>query len=243
MTLCFDLETTGLDPDTARIVELAAVDEEDDPTAPAYHRRFHPGGPIPEAASRVHGITDDDVAGAPRFGEEAGAVQRLFRGRTLCGYNLRSFDTPLLDAELRRSDRPGLDLEAVREIDLYRIWTMLEPAGGRGRRTLEAAVERYLGRRHPGAHGAADDARVLPELHDAMRDEHGLDREEMLELSAPPSEVDRAGKLQRLEGEVVFAFGKHAGDPVLEHPGYVDWMLDADFPGETKRILRRLRGA
>lgn len=242
MTLFFDLETTGLDPARARIVELGAVDGREDPFALAYHRRFHPGVSIPEGASRVHGITDRDVADAPRFPERAAEVQRLFEGRTLCGYNLRSFDTPLLDAELRRADQAGLDLEGVEEIDLFRVWSSLEPAEGRGLRTLEAAVERFLGRRHGEAHGAAADARVLPELLEAMREAHGLDREEMLELSAPPSEVDRAGKLRRRDGEIVFAFGKHAGEPVAGHPDYVDWMLGADFPEETKRILRRLRG-
>ena len=247
MTLFFDLETTGLDPDTSRIVELAALDEREvgagrTPAPVTYHRRFHPEVSIPEEASRVHGITDRDVADEPPFREEAPRLQRLFRDRTLCGYNLRTFDTPLLDAELRRAEQPGLDLEGVEEIDLFRVWSTVEPTEGRGRRTLERAVERFLGRRHAGAHGAAEDARVLPELYAAVREEHGLDRGEMLRMSAPPSEVDRAGKLQRLEGEVVFAFGRHAGEPVASRPDYVDWMLRADFPAETKRILRRLLG-
>lgn len=265
MTLFYDLETTGLDPDAARIVELAAVDGREasagagvgsgpaqttlwggatDPVPePSCHLLFHPGVPIPEDASRVHGITDDDVADAPRFRDRAPEVQRLFEGRTLCGYNLRAFDTPLLDAELRRAEQPGLDLDGVREIDLYRVWSELEPTEGRGYRgyrTLEAAVERYLGRELIDAHGAAADALVLPELLAAVRDVHGLDRDELVELSAPASEVDRAGKLRREDGEVVFAFGRHAGDPVARHPDYVDWMLGADFPRETKRILRRL---
>lgn len=248
MTLFFDLETTGLDPDTARIVELAALDAREaggrgGGTARelTHHRRFHPGTSIPAEASRVHGITDADVADAPRFRERAAEVQALFEGRTLCGYNLRAFDTPLLDAELRRADQPGLDLEAVREIDLYRVWTALEPTDGRGWRTLTSAVERYLDRFHEGAHAAPDDVLALPELLAEMRAAHGLDEEEMVELSAPPEEVDRAGKLRREGGEVVFAFGRHAGEPVADRPDYVDWMLRTDFPRETKRILRRLR--
>jgi DNA polymerase-3 subunit epsilon len=206
-----------------------------------YRRLFHPGVRIPEEASRVHGITDRDVADAPRFAEAAAEMQGMFEGRTLCGYNVRAFDTPLLDAELRRAGQPGLDLESVEEIDLYRVWTALEPAEGSGYRTLERAVERYLGRTLVDAHAAAADTRVLPELLEAMRERHGLGREELLELSDPPDEVDRAGKLRRADGEVVFAFGKHAGEPVARHPDYVDWMLDADFPRQTKRILRRVR--
>ncbi len=249
MPLHFDLETTGLDPDAARIVELAAVDDDEAGPAqtelgfgrePTWLRRYRPDVPIPEEAARVHGITDRDVADAPRFADEAAEVQRLFEGRVLCGYNLRAYDTPLLDAELRRAGQPGLDLEAVREIDLYRVWARLSPTEGRGRRTLEAAVARYLGRTLVDAHAAAADTLVLPELLAAMRDEHGLSPEEMVELSVAPDEVDRAGKLRREGGEVVFAFGRHAGEPVTERRDYVDWILGADFPSETKRILRRL---
>lgn len=255
MPLYFDLETTGLDPDSARIVELAAVDEEEARAEaavgagqtelglgrePTYLRRFHPGVPIPEAAARVHGITDRDVADAPRFADEAAEIQRMFEGRVLCGYNLRSFDTPLLDAELRRADQAGLDLEAVREIDLFRVWTRLAPTEGRGMRTLGAAVVRYLGRPLDEAHAAAADTLVLPELLAAMRDAHGLAPEEMVELSVASGEMDRAGKLRREGGVVVFAFGRHAGEAVGDHPDYVDWMLRSNFASETKRILRRL---
>ena len=240
MILHFDLETTGLDPERSRIVELAAFEGPEGRTA--YFGRFDPGVPIPPGAARVHGITDADVRGAPRFGREAAALQRLFEGRVLCGYNIRSFDTPLLDAELRRAGQPGLGLEDVREIDLYRVWTALEPGESRGERTLAAAVRRFLDRGHAGAHASADDAGVLPRLLEAMREAFGLDEAALLELTSPPEEVDRAGKLRRAGGEVVFAFGRHAGEPVAEHPDYVDWILSANFPEETKRILRGLRG-
>jgi len=237
--LFFDLETTGLDPETSRIVELAAVEGAE--ARPAYLGRFDPGVPIPPEAVRVHGITDEAVRGEPRFREVAGDLQRLFEGRVLCGYNIRRFDTPLLDAELRRAGQPGLDLAEVREIDLYRVWSALEPAGWPGGMTLGAAVVRFLGRPHLEAHASESDTAVLPALLEALRDEHGLAETDLLELSAPPSEVDRAGKLRRTSEAVVFDFGRHAGEPVSEHPDYVDWMLRADFPEETKRILRALR--
>lgn len=237
--LYFDLETTGTNPESDRIVEIAVLD----PTSEREDlvHRFDPGVPIPPGASAVHGIRDEDVRGEPRFEERAEAIQHLFEGRRLCGYNSRSFDTPFLDASLRRVGQPGLDLERVEEIDLYRVWTALEPAEGRGNRTLQAAVQHHLGRFHLEAHGAAADAAVLAELLPVLRERHGLTLERMMELTAPPEEVDRAGKLRIEDDEVVFAFGRHAGEPVAEHPDYVDWILGADFPVETKRILRRLR--
>lgn len=248
--LYFDLETTGTDPESDRIVELAAVGpDEEEPLV----RRYNPGRPIPPGATAVHGISDDDVADAPAFEEEAGWVQELIEGRVLCGYNIRSFDTVMLDLELRRAGQPGVDLDRVREVDLLRVWEEMEggvrTAGerssgpdGRGgddapRWTLSHAVRRYLGRDLEGAHSAAGDTRVLPRLLDAMREAHGLGLEEMLVLSRRPDEVDRAGKLRRRRGEVVFAFGKHRGEPVTEHPDYARWILDADFPRDTKRAL------
>ncbi|MFW6193809.1 MAG: exonuclease domain-containing protein, partial [Gemmatimonadota bacterium] len=237
--LYFDLETTGTDPDSDRIVELAILD----PASGTEDLllRFDPGVPIPPGASAVHGIRDEDVRGEPRFEERAEAIQALFEERRLCGYNSRSFDTPFLDAALRRAGQPGLDLRNVEEIDLYRVWTAVEPAEGRGNRTLQAAVQHHLGRFHLDAHGAAADAAVLADLLPVMRERYGLTLERMMELTAPPEEVDRAGRLRLEEGEIVFAFGRHAGEPVAEHPDYVDWMLGADFPEETKRVLRRLR--
>ena len=245
--LHFDLETTGLSPERSRIVELAAFEGgggpgAGDPPSTAYLGRFDPGVPIPPDAARVHGITDADVRGAPRFEREAPALQRLFEGRVLCGYNIRSFDTPLLDAELRRAGQPGLGLESVREIDLYRVWTAIEPGEARGERTLTAAVRRFLDRSHGGAHASAHDAGVLPRLLGAMREAFGLGEGDLLDLTLSAEEVDRAGKLRRAGGEVVFGFGRHAGEPVSEHPDYVDWILGADFPEETKRILRGLLG-
>lgn len=243
--LFFDLETTGLDPERDRIVELAAVDA----VAVEIHVEiFDPGIPIPPGASAVHGITDADVRGAPRFRERAPWVQELFQGRRLCGYNCRSFDTPLLHAALRRAGQPGLELDEVREIDLLRVWKAVEPAervgttsGARRSRSLSAAVERYLGRELTEAHRAVGDTRVLVDLLTAMREAHDLSLERMMELSSPSDEVDRAGKLRREAGELVFAFGRHRGEPVTDHPDYVDWMLGADFPADTKAVLRRMR--
>ncbi len=237
--LFFDLETTGTDPDTDRIVEMAVLDPTTEPGELTL--LFDPGVPIPPGASAVHGIHDEDVRGEPRFSERAAEIQAMFRGRRLCGYNSRSFDTPFLDAALRRAGQPGLDLETVEEIDLYRVWTAVEPGERPGDRTLGAAVERHLGRFHLDAHAAAGDARVLAELVEAMEEIHGLSRERMVELTAPAHEVDRAGKLRLEEGRVVFAFGRHEGEPISEHEDYLDWMLGADFPEDTRRIIRRLR--
>lgn len=200
-----------------------------------YLQRFDPGRPIPPEATAVHGITDEDVEGEPRFEDRAGEIQRMFRDEVLCGYNIRRYDTLILDAELRRAGQPGLDLGQVREVDLYRVWREVEP------RSLASAVRRYLGRDHDGAHTAEADAGVLPPLMRAMARVHGLDMGDLLRLSRKPDEVDRARRLRVQDGEVVFNFGLHEGEPIRDHEDYLDWMLSRDFPEETKERIRRLR--
>lgn len=230
----FDLETTGLDTDTTRIVEIAIVDTSGGELS---HTYVNPGCPIPADATAVHGITDAMVADAPRFADFAADVQELIEGAVLVTYNGRSFDTIILDRELRRAGQAGIDLEAVQEIDLLRCWRKLEP------RTLAGALRRFLNVEHGDAHTALADTIQLPALMAAMVDLFGVTEEELVRISRPEDEVDRSGKLKRGEDGVVrFAFGKHDGAPVLEHRDYCDWMLSKDFPADTKKALRALLG-
>lgn len=242
--LAFDLETTGTDPRQDRIVELAwssaEVPVRVDP--PVKRERVDPGVPIPEEAQAVHGISDDDVSDAPPFAAIAAHVQRLVDGAdVLLTYAGRSFDVPLLDAELHRAGQPGVDLGEQDEIDLYRVWQELEP------RTLEGALRRFGAsseRKRHDAHDAGSDTRalwpVLRGISQAYADRgRELDLEDLARLSAPEKEVDRAGKLRRREdGVVCFAFGKHQGEPVADHPEYADWLLGADFAEDTKTAVR-----
>ena len=232
--LAIDLEATGLDPHHDRIVELAIVRANDGLVL--MHERYHPGIPIPPRATAVHGISDADVAHCDAFATRAGHVQAILKDAVLVGYNCRRFDTVLVDAELRRAGEAGLDLATVQEIDLLRVWAESE------RRTLELAVQRFLGHAHHGAHGALNDAEVLVPLLQAMKRAWGLEHHDMLDLSRPPGEVDRSRRL-RLDrnGRVVFNFGKHSGEPIDEHPDYLEWMLASDFPADTRQAILRLK--
>jgi DNA polymerase-3 subunit epsilon len=232
--LAFDLEATGLDPLQDRIVELAIVRASDGLVL--LDERFHPGVPIPASATAVHGISDADVAHCHTFAARARDVQSTLEGAVLVGYNSRRFDTVMLDAELRRAGEAGLDLAATEEVDLLRVWSGVE------RRTLGLAVQRFLGHGHEGAHGALNDAEVLIPLLHAMKRAWGLEDHDLLDLSRPPGEVDRSRRL-RLDrgGRVVFNFGKHRGEPVSEHADYIEWMLESDFPPDTRQAIRRLK--
>ena len=228
----FDLETTGTDPSTDRIVEICLMA----PGGRAKVWRVNPGLPIPAGATAVHGITDADVADAPLFEEIAPEVQRYVDGAILLGYNSRTFDTPLLHAELRRAGQPGIRMETVQEIDVMRIWKAMEP------NSLSGAVRRWLGRPHEGAHSAREDVRATLEIWKAMSTAYGLRELDGVAMSKPENELDREGKFALDEnGEVIFNFGKHKGKPVRAvDPGYLAWMSKDDFPSSTKAWVERL---
>lgn len=232
--VAFDLETTGTDPATDRIVELAILV----PGMPARVFRVNPGIPIPPAATAIHGIGDGDVAGAPPFAAIAAEVQRLLAGATLLGYNSRTFDTPLLDCELRRAGEAGLDLDHVREIDVLRVWADVEP------RTLTGAVRRWLDRDHPAAHGAAPDAAAALAVWERMSGILRLTPEDGRRMTRRGDEMDRDGRFVRdAEGHAVFNFGKHRGKRVRSVAGWEDylrWMMTSDFPGSSKAVASGL---
>jgi hypothetical protein len=142
----------------------------------------------------------------------------------------------MIDAELRRAGEKGLDLVELPEIDLLRVWAHSE------RRTLDLAVQRFLGHGHAGAHTALSDAEALLPLARAMKRAWALEDYDLLDRSRSRGEVDRSRRLrQDKRGEVVFNFGKHAGEPLRDHKEYVEWMLQSDFPPDTLDAIRRLR--
>lgn len=234
----FDLETTGTDPYEDRIVELAVVPMNPRTGEPeeAWATLVNPGRPIPPGATDAHGITDEQVADAPGFEELADRVQRIVDDSVLVGYNSRRFDTVLLDAELRRVGRPGVDLTRAQEIDVYELWWHLEP------RTLTGAVKRFLGRSFEDAHEAeADVVATIDVLGEVLR-RFGLTLDEAVQASRPDDEVDRARKLVvNDDGEVCLNFGKHQGTPCRHIPlDYFKWMAKSDFPPQTMELLREL---
>lgn len=237
--LSFDVETTSLDLETARIVDLGMVQY--DPIGGhvvAYAGRFDPGCPIPAAATEVHGIRNVDVAGCPSFAEEAQVIQEALFGSILAGFNIRRFDVPILDAELRRAGQPGVDFDRVREIDAYRIWFNLEP------RNLEGAVKRFAPDYEPeDVHAGAADALSTCHVLAGMADEWDLTPEAMESVTRPENEVDRFGKfVYDDDGVICFNFGKHKGKPAMSEQSYLQWMISssATFHPQIVAVVKDL---
>ena len=238
--VCFDLETTGVDPASDRIVEVSILRVEPDGTRTARTRRINPERPIPEAASAVHGIRDEDVRDAPTFRQIAKGLLELLGDADLAGFNVSRFDIPLLEREFRDC---GLDLclERRHVVDAMTIFHRMEP------RDLSAASRHYLGRELEGAHSAEADVVASFEILEAQLARYADLPRSVPELDAwsrrvPDNAADRAGKFVREGERVIFNFGRHKGkslaEVAAEAPDYLQWILGSDFPEDAKHHVR-----
>lgn len=234
----FDLETTGPEVGTDRIVQFAAVKLLADGSRRAWQTLVNPEMPIPVGATKVHGITDDRVKDAPTFGRLASRLLAALEGADLGGYNARRFDVPFLAHEFARVGVKH-DLHSRRIVDPMRIYMQAEP------RDLRAAVKRYLGREHAGAHDAMADTQAAL---DVMLAQISLgvvagDVAKIHRICADGS-IDLERKLVWEDDEAVIAFGKNRGkrlrDLAANDRSFLEWMLTpkASFPPDTCAIVR-----
>lgn len=235
-----DTETTGIDLQTDRIVEIALVWLKPDGARTEYRTLVNPEIPIPEESRRVHNISDEMVAGAPTFAELAPRLLEFLRDVDVAGYNVARFDIPILRAEFERA-RIDWRPEGMRVVDAQLIYHRMEP------RDLSAACRFYVGRDHVGAHGALADTHAsldvllaqLEKYPDLPRDVVGLDT-----LFNQPDRrfVDSGRKFKWRDGEPAFNFGHHRGKPlrqvVADDPEYMDWILAKDFPNDVKKLVK-----
>lgn len=236
----FDIESTGTNPRSDRIIDLAIVKLMPDGSREEHTFRVDPGIPIPRETTEIHGISDLDVLGKPSFGEIAEQLDEILSGCDLSGYNAIRFDIPMLAAEMDRAGRP-FSLEGRNLIDPQRIFHQREP------RDLSAALQFYCGDQHTGAHGALDDVQATIRVLEGQ-----LERYPDLPLSAEalhkycnpkhPHWVDSQGRLRWVNGEVAIGFGKNQGrllkGLVATDNGFLNWILQNDFPDDTKAIIR-----
>jgi DNA polymerase III subunit epsilon len=229
----FDLETTGTDPAQDRVVSMAAVRLRPDGSRAEWHGRYNPGRPIPRLATAVHGITDADVAPCSPFASAARELFAALSGCDLAGYNVAAYDVPLLAAEFRRC---GLAWPAPdqRIADAFQVFRAQEP------HNLAGALRRYKGQRLDGAHDALVDTMATVEVLLAQAEHYGAaDLEQLLALQRADDWADSTGKVKRVGDIPVLNFGKWSGTPLDQVPAdYRRWMLGADFPDDTKELLR-----
>lgn len=240
-----DLETTGLNIKSDRIVEMAIIKMSPEGDVSERERRFNPGISIPPEATAVHGIRDEDVADEPYFAAVARSLADVLDGCDLAGFNIRRFDLPLLRAELKRAD-VAFDLEGRRIIDMKAIFHREEP------RDLAAAARFYLDREHIDAHSALGDTRITAEVLWAQLERYDIPQS-MEGLNAycdetMPLETGLSTWFRETEQGLVFRKGKHQGSLLSkvaeETPDYLAWMLRSidDLEDEVREALQNVLG-
>jgi DNA polymerase-3 subunit epsilon len=240
--LVFDVETTGTDKRLDQVIELCVqfgVDHD------AEHQiwRIRPDVPIHPGAQAVHGISMDDLAGSPRFGEVADAIRAIFVGaEVLVGYNL-AFDIDMLQAEFQRIGQPPLDLADKQIVDPFRLWQQCEP------RSLQDAHRRFVGQEFAAAHSAAADVAATGRVLVGMLGHFGLEGDwTAIARVCEPERQSWIGPSRHLrwdpDGHAVLSFGKHAGTPLARlargpDAGYLQWVIDKDFPIHVREVCKR----
>jgi len=235
-----DLETTGTNLSTDRIVEIAIIKIFPDGTKAVKQKIINPQMPIPKNSSEIHGITDDKVKDAPTFKQVANELKQFIEDSDFSGYNSNRFDIPLLMEEFLRA---GLEIEMSNRkmLDVQHIFHMME------KRTLGAAYKFYCEKELIDAHSAEADATATWEILEAQltRYEHlGNTLDTILQFTGEEKFVDFARRFVMDNDVEVFNFGKHKGRPVSEvlkaEPQYYDWMMKGDFPLHTKQKLTEI---
>ncbi len=239
----FDLETTGINISKDRIVEISLLKVHPNGKEEIKTRRINPEMPIPPQSTAIHGITDEDVKDCPTFRQVAKSLADILEGCDIAGFNSSRFDVPMLSEEFLRA---GVDFDPSKRkfVDVQIIFHKKEP------RTLEAAYRFYCDKELEDAHSAEADTRATYEvLKSQLKHYDDLENDiEFLskEFSSFNNNVDFAGRMIFDEkGVEVFNFGKHKGKPVSQvlrdEPSYYSWMMDGDFPLNTKQALTKIR--
>jgi DNA polymerase III subunit epsilon len=237
-----DLETTGINVTSDRIVELSVLKVQPNGKEEWLTTRVNPEMPIPPKTTAIHGITDEDVADAPVFREVGKKLAAFLEGCDLAGYNAVKFDIPVLAEEFLRSNIE-FSFRKRRYIDVQVIFHKKE------QRTLSAAYLFYCRKELEGAHGSKADTAATYEVLKSQLDRYKdleNDVEKLAEFSSFNNNVDFAGRIiLDDEGAEIFNFGKHKGRKVeevfSEEPSYYSWMMNGDFPLYTKKILTEIK--
>jgi DNA polymerase-3 subunit epsilon len=250
----FDLETTGVNITHDRIIEIAVIKVMPNGEVHRKTNLLNPGIPIPPESSVFHGIYDEDVKDKPTFKEVAKEYAKFIEGADLSGFSILKMDVPMLVEEFLRA---GVDFDYQRKkiIDAQKIFHLME------KRTLSAAYRFYMNKELQESHTAEADAEASMEVLLAQVEKYDgqdvtdisgkkigeikNDMEVLSKLTAADM-VDLAGRMIKNEkGEEIFNFGKHKSKKVTavlkEEPAYYDWMMNGDFPQDTKRKLTEIK--
>lgn len=250
----FDLETTGTNISKDKIVEIAAVKVLPNGEKITQVQLVNPLIPIPAESSLIHGIKDEDVKNSPPFKNIAKELARFFEGCDLAGFNIIKFDVPLLVEEFLRAG-VDFDISNKKLLDAQKIFHLME------KRNLASAYRFYCNKELEDAHSALADTMATVEVfEEQIRKYEGREVMDLIGNTLGKIEnemgvihqitnqnmVDLAGRMiYNDNNEEIFNFGKHKGKRVVDifktEPAYYDWILNSDFPLDTKRKLTQIK--
>lgn len=235
----FDLETTGIDTKTDKIVEISLTKIKVNGIKEKLYFLINPEIDIPEEASNIHHITNESVKDSPKFGDVKDEIFGFIKGCDLGGYNSNRFDVPILINEFSRVDI-NISTEDISLVDVFDLYKKLFS------NSLSAVYKRLTGKDLEGAHGASVDINatisifnILCECLDGELDAKGLD---LFTQGDKKLRFDLDGKMyiNKDDGLVYWNFGAHINKLVTSTPDYISWVLRSDFAVETKSRLREL---
>ena len=237
----FDLETTGTNVASDRIVEISILKIFPNGNKESKTWLVNPEMPIPPEVVEVHGISNEKVANEPTFKQLSKEIYKMIQDSDLAGFNSDRFDIPLLAEEMLRAD-VDFDMKHMVSVDVQTIFHKME------KRTLGAAYKFYCDKELIDAHSAAADTEATYEVLKAQLERYPeLENniKKLSEFTTRKQSLDFAGFIGvNKQKEPVFTFGKHKGktvDEVLAEPGYFGWILNADFPLYTKKVLTQIK--
>jgi DNA polymerase III subunit epsilon len=240
--LFFDIESTGLNVATDRIVEICAVKVFPNGDQEIKTRRLNPTIAISPEAEAIHHISQEDVKDCPTFIQVAKSLAQWMSGCDFAGFNSTKFDIPLLAEEFLRA---GVDFDFRKRklVDVQNIFHKME------QRTLIAAYKFYCDKSLENAHSAEADTLATYEVLMAQLDKYDVlknDIEFLADFSTKSKFADYAGRIVYDDKQVpLFNFGKHRGVPVTEvlakEPSYYNWIMNGDFTLDTKQVLTKIK--
>ena len=239
----FDLETTGTNILTDRIVEISIIKLMPNGTESEVTMRINPQMPIPAEATAIHHITDADIADCPTFKQVAQNIANIFLDADVAGFNSNRFDVPMLSEEMFRAGI-NFDMSRRRFVDVQTIFHKLE------QRTLSAAYKFYCGKSLDDAHSANADTRATYEVLKAQLDHYPEQLKNdiafLSEFSSQNRNADLMGRIIYNDNDKeVFNFGKYKGQEVesvfRNDPGYYAWMMQGEFPANTKQVITNIK--
>ncbi len=235
-----DVQSTGLDPDNARIVKLSVFRVDPDGSEHVKAVLVNPDIPIPPGSTQVHGIADLDVMDMPVFRAYARALADHLEDCDLAGFGIERFGLPLLIAEFERN---GVEfaMEGRAVVDAMTVFHRLEP------RNLTSAYSRFVGGPKPELGDDAQGARNVfaiiqgevqssPEIPNSPTDLAAWAK------GISDTAIDPEGKfIWSEEGDALVNFGKHRGERLVEvvnnDLSYLNWVSGSDnFDAEVRKI-------